>query len=177
MRSFAPALALMFLAAPALAAGGEADLSGEAMIGGEGRHVTLHLACDPAHAGLSAALTVPRFADLASRFDFDAFEGPGGTPKPLTALRVAGPGGVRSMIAAASGSVAADPTTSFVLAVAAPRRSENPLRGFAGALAQAGARITWTQTSPRAGDASLVATFTVDDASALRGALEPCAGP
>lgn len=177
MRIIARALALLFLASPALAAGGETELTGEATIGTEARHVTLRLACDPAHAGLSAALTVPRFADLAAHFDFNAFEGPSGTTKPLTALRVAGPNGVRSVIAPASGAVAADPSTSFILTVAAPRRGENPLRGIAGALAQPGARIVWTQWSPRASDTSVTATFTVGDPTPLRNALEPCFGP
>lgn len=177
MRIVAPALALLLLASPALAAGGEAGLTGEATIGTEARHVTLRLACDPAHAGLSAALTVPRFADLAPRFDFDAFEGPSGTTKPLAAIRIVGPNGVRSVIAAASGAVAADPSTSFTLTVVAPRRSENPLRGIAAGFAEAGARIVWTQSSPRAGDAPVVATFRVTDAAPLRAALEPCLGP
>lgn len=177
MRILGLALALSLVAAPALAAGGDVDLSGEATIGPEGRHVTLRLTCDPPHAGLSAALTVPRYADLSARFDFGAFEGSSGTTKPLTALRLAGPNGVRSVIAAASGAVAADPSTSFILTVAAPRRSENPLRAVAAGFAQAGARIVWTQSSPRPGDASVVATFTVTDPAPLRTALEPCFGP
>ncbi len=73
MRIVAPALALLLLASPVLAE--EVGLVGEATIGGASRHVTLRLACDPAHAGLSAALTVPRFADLSATFAFDAFEG------------------------------------------------------------------------------------------------------
>ncbi|GJD36561.1 hypothetical protein [Methylobacterium aerolatum] len=177
MRILGLALAVSLVTAPALAAGGEADLAGEATIGTEARHVALHLACDPAHAGLSAALTVPRFADLTARFAFDAFEGPSGTTKPLTALRLVGPSGVRTVIAPASGAVAADPSTSFTLTVAAPRRSENPLRAVAAGFAQAGTRIVWTQSSPRAGDASMVATFTVSDPAPLRAALEPCFGP
>lgn len=177
MRILGLALAISLVATPALAAGGDVDLSGEATIGAEGRHVTLRLTCDPAHAGLSAALTVPRYADLTARFDFEAFEGSGGTTKPLTALRIAGPNGVRSVIAAASGAVAADPSTSFILTVAAPRRSENPLRAVAAGFAQAGTRIVWTQSSPRPGDASVAATFTVTDPTPLRTALEPCFGP
>ncbi|MCJ2012566.1 hypothetical protein [Methylobacterium sp. J-076] len=177
MRNVAPALALLLLASPALAAGGETELTGEATLGGEARHVTLRLACDPAHAGLSAALTVPRYADLAPRFDFHAFEGPDGTGKPLTALRVSGGSGVRSVIAPASGAVAADPATSFVLTVAGPRRSENPLRSIAADLARPDARITWAQASPRPGDAPLTATFRIEEAGPLRTALEPCFGP
>lgn len=177
MRILGLALALSLTAAPALAAGGDVDLSGEATIGPEARHVTLRLTCDPAHAGLSGALTVPRFAELAPHFDFVAFEGPSGTTKPLTALRLVGSNGVRSVIAAASGAVAADPSTSFVLTVAAPRRSENPLRAVAAGFAQPGTRIVWTQSSPRAGDTPVIATFTVNDAAPLRTALEPCFGP
>jgi hypothetical protein len=176
MRIVGVTVALMLMAAPALAAG-EAELTGEATIGTEARHVTLRLACDPAHAGLSAALTVPRYADLAPRFDFEAFEGPSGTAKPLTALRIVGASGVRSVIAAATGAVAADPSTSFTLVVVAPRRSENPLRAVAASLAQPGTRIVWTQSSPRPGDAPVIATFTVADAAPLRTALEPCFGP
>ena len=171
------ALALALLPDVAFAAGGEADLSGEATIGTEARHVTLHLSCDPAHAGLSAALTVPRFADLSHLFDFAAFEGPAGVTKPLTAFRIVGGNGVRTVIAPASGAVAADPSTSFTLTVAAPRRSENPLRAMAASFAQSGARVVWTQSSPRPGDAPVIATFAVDDPGPLRTALEPCFGP
>ncbi len=170
-------LLLALVAGPALAAGGEVDLTGEATIGTEARHVTLRLACDPAHAGLSAALTVPRFADLTPRFAFEAYEGPSGTTKPLTALRVVGANGVRSVIAPASGATAADPSTSFTFTVAAPRRSENPLRAVAAGFAEPGTRIVWTQSSPRTGDAPVVATFTVTEAAPLRAALEPCFGP
>jgi hypothetical protein len=177
MRILTPALALLALAAPALAAGGEVGLTGEATLGPEARHVTLRLACDPAQAGLSAVLSVPRFADLAPRFAFDAFEGPSGTTKPLTAIRVVGPNGVRSVIAPASGAVAADPPTSFTLTVAGPKRSENPLRGVAPGFVEPGARIVWTQSSPRAGDAPLIATFSVTEPGPLRTALEPCVAP
>ena len=172
MRIVAPALALTLVAVPVLA--DEAGLVGEATIGNESRHVTLRLACDPAHAGLSAALTIPRFADLSPKFDFDAFEGPGGTGKPLTAIRVAGANGVRSVIASASGAVAADPSTSFTLTVAGPKRTESPLRGIAPGLAEANARIVWTQSSPRAGDAAVVATVPITDAAAVRKVIEPC---
>jgi hypothetical protein len=177
MRIVTPTLAVLLLASPASAAGGEVGLTGEATLGTEARHVTLRLACEPARAGLSAVLSVPRFADLAPRFDFEAFEGPAGTAKPLTAIRVAGANGVRSVIAPASGAVAADPSTSFTLTVAGPKRTENPLRGIAAGFAEPGARIVWAQTSPRAGDAPLIATFPVTDAGALRTALEPCFGP
>ncbi len=53
MRIATPILALLALVSPALAAGGEVGLTGEATIGPESRHVTLRLACDPAQAGLS----------------------------------------------------------------------------------------------------------------------------
>lgn len=172
MRIVAPALALALMTSPVLA--DEVGLVGEAAIGSESRHVTLRLACDPAHAGLSAVLTIPRFAELSQQFDFDAFEGPSGTTKPLTALRVAGANGVRSMIAPASGSVAADPSTTFVLTVAGSKRTESPLRGIAPGLAEANARIVWTQSSPRPGDPVLTATFTVADPAPLRTTLEPC---
>lgn len=177
MRILGLTLALALATAPALAAGSEVELTGEATLGTEARHVTLRLACDPVHAGLSAALTVPRFADLAPRFDFDAFEGPSGVTKPLTALRLVSPKGVSSVIAAATGAVAADPSTSFTFAVVAPQRSQNPLRAVAAGFAQPDTRIVWTQSSPRAGDASVVATFKVNDAAPLRTALEPCFGP
>ncbi|GJE38699.1 hypothetical protein [Methylobacterium persicinum] len=181
MRIVAPALACLLMTVPAAAAppaaGGEAVLTGEATIGSEARHVTLRLACDPAHAGISAVLTVPRFADLTPRFAFDAFEGPDGTTKPLTAIRIVGANGVRSVIAPATGAVAADPATSYTFTVAGPKRTENPLRGIATGFAEAGARIVWTQSSPRAGDASVIATFTVTEPAPLRTALEPCFGP
>jgi len=165
------------LAGAARAPGGGADLSGAADMGTDQRPATLRIACEPAGSGLSAALTVPRFADLTPRFAFEAYEGPSGTTKPLTALRVVGANGVRSVIAPASGATAADPSTSFTFTVAAPRRSENPLRAVAAGFAEPGTRIVWTQSSPRTGDAPVVATFTVTEAAPLRAALEPCFGP
>ena len=81
------------------------------------------------------------------------------------------------MIAPATGAVAADPATSYTFTVAGPKRTENPLRGIATGFAEAGARIVWTQSSPRAGDASVIATFTVTEPAPLRTALEPCFGP
>ena len=165
------------------AAGGEAELTGRATQGAAERQVTLQsvtlrLACDPAGSGFSATLIVPRFAELAPTFDFDALEGPTGSSSLLTEIRVSGAGGVRSVRARASGAVASDPATSFTLTVAGVRRGEDPLRGIAPAMPEAGARLTWTQASPRKGDAPLVATFPIGDAEAatVRAALSPCLG-
>lgn len=176
MRVVGPALCLVLMAGGARAAGGGAELAGRATIGVEERALTLRLSCDPAGPGLSAELTVPRFADLTQRFDFDALEGPTGSTALLTGIQVSGAGGVRGVRVRASGSVAADPATSFTLTVAGARRGEDPLRGIAPAMVEAGARLTWTQGSPREGDASLVATFPIGDAEArsLRAALGPC---
>lgn len=176
MRVVGSVLCLVLMAGGARAAGGEAVLSGRATIGVEERTLTLRLACDPAGPGLSAMLTVPRFADLAQRFDFDALEGPTGSAAPSTGIQVSGAGGVRGVRVRASGSVAAEPATSFTLTVAGARRGEDPLRGIAPAMTEAGARLTWTQGSPREGDAPLVATFPIGDAEAtsVRAAVWAC---
>ena len=175
MRVGVAVLGLLALGGPARAAG-EAELAGRATLGPEERPVTLRLACDPAGLGLSAVLTVPRFAGLAGRFDFDALEGPGGSTATLTAIQVAGAGGVRGVRTAATGAVAVDPATSFTLTVAGARRGADPLRGLVPELTEAGARITWTQGSPRKCDVALVATFLAADAGAasLSAALAPC---
>ncbi|MDP4025802.1 hypothetical protein Q8W71_24535 [Methylobacterium sp. NEAU 140] len=174
MRIGAAVLGFLALVAPARAAGGAAELAGRATLGADERPVTLRLACDPEGYGLSATLTVPRFAELSPAFDFDALEGPTGSTKPLAAIRVSGAGGVRGVTAAASGAVAVDPATSFTLTVSGARRGEDPLRGLGPGLTEAGARITWTQSSPRRSDATLAAAFPVTDPAALRSALAPC---
>lgn len=172
MRLAGVVLSLVLAVGSARAA--ETDLTGRATIGTEERTVTLRLSCRPASPGLAATLTVPHFADLAAVFDFDAFEGASGSTAALTGILVSGAGGVRSARTAASGAVAADPATSFTLTVAGESRGQDPLRAIAPGMAEPGARIVWTQASPRKGDGTLVATFPVADAAALRTALEPC---
>ena len=85
---------------------------------------------------------------------------------------------MRSVRARASGAVAADPSARFTLTVTGARRGEDPLRGIAPAMSEAGARLTWTQGSPRAGDVPLAAAFTIGDAEAgaLRAVLGACLG-
>ena len=178
MRLSGATLCLVLMAGSAQAAGGAAELAGRATIGPEERALTLNLSCDPAGAGLSAVLTVPRFAEMTRRFDFDALEGPTGSAASLTGIQVSGSGGVRGVRVRASGAVAADPATSFTLTVVGARRGEDPLRAIAPAMTEPGARITWTQGSPRKGDAPLVAAFAIGDAEAgnLKTALAPCLG-
>lgn len=178
MRFVGSALCLALAAGGAQAAAGAVELAGRATIGPEARAVTLRLTCDAAGPGLSAALSVPRFADLTERFDFDALEGPTASQALLTGIQVAGSDGVRGVRISASGAVAADPPTGFTLTVAGARRSEDPLRAVAPALTKPGARLIWTQGSPRKGDAPLVATFAIGDAEAdeAKAVLGPCFG-
>jgi hypothetical protein len=149
------------------------DLAGTAALGPESRAVTLRLTCEP-KTGIAATLTVPLFAGLS--FDFDGLEGPSGSTAPLAELRTVTGSGVRTTRVRASGAVAADPATSFTLTVAPARRGEAPLREVALALAEPGAKLVWTQGSPRKGDAPVVATFLVPvgEAAPLRAALGPC---
>lgn len=162
------------LAGAARAPGGSADLSGTAVLGADQRPVTLHVACDPGGAGLSAALSVPRFAELAPRFDFAGLEGAASTA-PLTGILVSSAGSVRSVRMPVQGA-ATGAESGFTLTVTGARRGEDPLRGVALALAQPGTKLTWTQASPRSEDPALTATFTVAeaDAAALKGALAGC---
>ncbi|MGH1574095.1 hypothetical protein ACRAWG_29990 [Methylobacterium sp. P31] len=157
------------------AAAGAATLSGNATLGTDQRAVTLRIACDPAGPGLSAALTVPRFAELAPGFDFAGLEGSDKTA-PLTGILVSNAGSVRSVRMPGHGTASTDPEASFVMTVSGARRGEDPLRGIALAMTQPGTKIIWTQASPRANDAPLTATFTVSeaDAAALRSALNGC---
>lgn len=156
-------------------AGGAADLSGNATLGTGQRPVTLHLACDPGGTGLSAALTVPGFAELAQSFDFAGLEG-SGSATLLTGILVSNAGSVRSLRMPVQGVAATGPDAGFTLTVTAARRGEDPLHGVALALVQPGTKLTWTQASPRAGDPSLVATFTIAEsaAAALKTALGGC---
>jgi hypothetical protein len=161
------------LAGAAQAPGGSADLSGTATLGTDQRPVTLHVACDPGGAGLSAALIVPRFAELAPHFDFAGLEG--GSAAPLTGILVSSAGSVRSVRMPVQGA-AAGTDAGFTLTVAGAHRGEDPLRGVALALTQPGTKLTWTQASPRSEDPALTATVTVADAdaAALKGALAGC---
>lgn len=165
------ATAGLLAATPADAAG--IDLPGTATVGPESRAVILRLDCEP-KTGISATLTVPNFAGLP--FDFDGLEGPSGSTALLTDLRVVTASGVRSTRTRASGSVTVDPSTGFALAVAPARRGEAPLRDTSLALAEPGAKLVWTQTSPRKGDAPLVATFLVAEPqnAPLRATVSPC---
>lgn len=162
------------LAGAARAPGGSADLSGTAALGTDQRPVTLHVACDPGGASLSAALIVPRFAELAPRFDFAGLEGAASTA-PLTGILVSSAGSVRSVRMPVQGA-ATGAESGFTLTVTGARRGEDPLRGVALALAQPGTKLTWTQASPRSEDPALTATVTVAeaDAAALKGALAGC---
>lgn len=156
------------------APGGSADLTGAADLGTDQRRATLHLACEPGGTGLSAALTVPRFAELAPRFDFAGLEGSAGET-PLTGILVSSAGSVRSVRMPVQGA-ATGPDAGFTLTVTGARRGEDPLRGVAAALTQPGTKLTWTQASPRSGDPALTAVFTPSEgeAAALKAALGGC---
>jgi hypothetical protein len=162
------------LAGAARAPGGSADLSGTADLGADARPAILRVACDPAGSGLSAALTVARYAEWAPRFDFAGLDGSASTA-PLTGILVSSAGSVRSVRMPVQGA-ATGADSGFTLTVTGARRGEDPLRGTALALTQSGTKLTWTQASPRSGDPALTATFTVReaDAAALKGALAGC---
>lgn len=171
------ALALLALL-PAAAQAASVDLAGSATVGALRREVALRVACEPKTRAVSLDLTVPGFADLEPVFDFSGLEGPTGSAAMLSEFRVVGAAGVRTARARASGAVAAEPATSFRLTVAPARRGETPANGIAVALVEPGARLVWTQGSPRQGDAPLIATVTVPEAETgpLRVALTPCLG-
>ncbi|MGH1589677.1 hypothetical protein ACRBEV_16610 [Methylobacterium phyllosphaerae] len=162
------------LAGSARAPGGSATLMGTAELETDRRPATLRLACDPGGTGLSAALTVPRFAELAPRFDFAGLAG-SGSETPLTGILVSSAGSVRSVRIPVQGA-ATGAEAGYTLTVTGARRGDDPLRGLAQALSQPGAKLTWTQASPRSGDPALTATATVAeaDAAALKTALAGC---
>lgn len=173
------ALALLALL-PAAAQAASVDLAGSATVGALRREVALRVACEPKTRAVSLDLTVPGFADLEPVFDFSGLEGPSGSTAALSEFRVVGATGVRTARARANGAVAAEPATSFRLTVEPARRGETPANGIAVALVEPGARLVWTQGSPRKGDEPLVATVTVPESEAgpLRAALTPClSGP
>ncbi len=173
------ALALLALL-PAAAQAASVDLAGSATVGALRREVALRVACEPKTRAVSLDLTVPGFADLEPVFDFSGLEGPSGSTAALSEFRVVGTGGVRTARTRATGAVAAEPATNFRLTVEPARRGETPANGIAVALVEPGARLVWTQGSPRKGDEPLVATVTVPESEAgpLRAALTPClSGP
>ena len=154
---------------------GATELAGHATLGAGQHPATLRLACDPAGSGLSAMLTVPRVAELSDSFDVAGLHGAASTA-PLTGILVSNASGVRSARMPAQAAEAGDPDKSVSLTVAGAHRGEDPLRGVVLALTQAGTRLTWTQTSPRAGDQTLTASFSVadSDVAALKTALGSC---
>ncbi len=173
------ALALLALL-PTGAQAASVDLAGSATVGALRREVTLRVACEEKTRAVSLDLIVPGFADLEPVFDFSGLEGPGGSTAMLSEFRVVGAGGVRTARTRATGAVAAEPATSFRLTVEPARRGETPANGIAVALVEPGARLVWTQASPRKDDAPLVASVTVPAAETgqLRAALTPClSGP
>ncbi len=117
---------------------------------------------------------MPHFADFARVFDVAGLQG-GGNAAPLTGILVSNAAGVRSVRMAAQGAEARDPDRSISLTVAGAR-ARTRCCGVALALAQAGTRLTWTQASPRGGDQTLTAVFSVadSDAVALKTALGSC---
>ncbi|WP_157091414.1 hypothetical protein [Methylobacterium nodulans] len=183
MRTLALASASMVWHGLALAAGGTVSLPGTAVIGSDSRDVTMVFACDDTQArgqtgSLSIGFGVPAFETLAKRFDFDAFEGPDGPHKPLSAIKATT---AQPLRLAASGSIAADGTT-FDFAVAAAMRAEaaqlTSVHILASEVVKGGGLLRWHQGSPRQGDASILVTVLIGEADAarLKTALAPCLG-
>lgn len=83
---------------------------------------------------LSVHLAVKGFETLGAAFDFEAFEGPEGTRKPLSELKATGPAGTAALRSAACGLIATEPSDTFDLGVTAAMRGDakrlDTLRGL-----------------------------------------------
>lgn len=169
----------------AKAAGETSDLAGTVTVGALSRPAGIRLACDASVAKgsvgrLALTLVVGDFETLEKTFDFGAFEGPDAVRAPPSDLRLQPPGGSVPVRLPVSGSVAADPATTFLLSAEATMRGDAAglarLRATVAAMSAGPSELVWTLSSPRKGDAALVATATIQaaDAARFRAAAAPC---
>lgn len=170
-------LSLLPLALPAAAQ--PLTLPGRAQTGADSREVRFAFICSESGRNVTGALGldlfVPRYAELARDFDFDAFEGPDAQAGARTQIEV---GGVSGRFAVA-GWIGVAEDAPFAFGLSAPRRRD-PQRLAAVArvlrpLTVGPATLVWTQQGARGGPA-IIARLEVgaEDSARLRAMLAPC---
>lgn len=175
-------LALLFLAVPAGAQPrpGSLLLEGEARTGDDRRAVRFEFHCSENGSDttgvLGLDLYVPRHAELARLFDFDAFEGPDAAAGARTRLEVGAVSGRFTV----SGWIGVAEDQPFGFGLSAPRRRD-PQRLAAVArvlqpLTAGPATLIWTQQNAERSGPALVARLEVSagDSARLRALLGPC---
>lgn len=177
-------LALVALALPAAAQdrAGTVLLAGRAQTGADTREVRFEFHCSESGRNTTGALGVdlyvPRYAELAQVFDFDAFEGPDAEAGARTRIEVGGASGRFSV----SGWAGVADDTPFAFGLTASRRRD-PQRLAAVArmlrpLTAGPATLTWTQENAGRGGPAIAARLEVSaaDSARLRRLLAPCLG-
>jgi hypothetical protein len=173
-------LAFLLLALPARA---QVTLAGRAQTGADSREVRFEFHCSESGQNTTGALGldlfVPRHAELAQGFDFDAFEGPTAHAGARTRIEVGGDVSDRFTVAGWAG-VTEDRPFAFGLA-AARQRDARRLAAVARVLRPltvGPATLVWTQQDAGRGGPSIVARLEVsaEDSARLRRLLGPCLG-
>lgn len=173
---------LLLLSFPATAQErpGEVVLEGRAQTGADSRTVRFAFYCSENGRNVTGALGVdlfvPRFAELAPAFDFDAFEGPDAQAGSRTRIEAGGVSG-RFSVAGWMG-VAED--RPFAFGLSAARRRDAPRLAAVARVLQpltAGpATLVWTQQTAERSGPAIVARLEVgaEDSARLRRLLGPC---
>jgi hypothetical protein len=177
-------LAFLLLATPAAAQqrAGTVQLAGRAQTGADSRAVRFEFYCSEngrnTTGALGVDLYVPRYAELAQAFDFDAFEGPDADAGARTRIE-AGSASGRFTVSGWAGVADDNP---FGFGLTAPRRRD-PQRLAAIArvlqpLTAGAATLTWTQQNAERSGSAIVARLEVsaEDSARLRTLLTPCLG-
>jgi hypothetical protein len=160
-------------------------LTGRAVTGIDSRDVRATFTCSENQGSeltgvLSIVLEVPDVATLKPVFDFEPFEGPDAHAGARSHIAARANGALAQADFAASGSIPAEPDTSFDLEVTAARRGEpRQLAALARVLrplTTAPGILEWRQGNARRNGAPIVATFhlTAADAASLSVRLDAC---
>jgi hypothetical protein len=160
-------------------------LTGRAVTGTDSRDVRATFTCSgnqgPDLTGvLSIVLEVPDVATLKPVFDFEPFEGPDAHAGARSHVAARANGALAQADFTASGSIPAEPDTSFDLEVTAARRGEpRQLAALARVLrplTTGPGMLEWRQGNARRNEAPIVATFhlTAADAASLSVRLDSC---
>ena len=155
-------------------------LPGQARTGADARAVRFIFYCSEnsrnATGVLGLELHVPRFTELASVFDFDAFEGPDAQAGARTRIEAGGASGRFAV----SGWIGVTDDRPFAFGLSAPRRRDpQRLATLARVLAPVttgAAQLVWTQRDAGRSGSSIVARLDVsaEDSARLRELLGPC---
>jgi hypothetical protein len=177
-----PALTVAALPVAAQQRPGTVLLEGRAQTGTDSRAVRFEFHCSEngrnTTGALGVDLYVPRYAELAQVFDFDAFEGPDADAGARTRIEV---GSISGRFTVSGWAGVAD-DNPFGFGLTAPRRRD-PQRLAAVArvlqpLTTGPATLTWTQQNAGRSGSAITARLvaSAEDSVRLRVLLAPCLG-